>query len=106
MNDKCMMCGGELGCDGAYCGSCAEEEPNFNTIKVRVSLSTPKDISEFVRLASMCSEDVVLRSGHYAVNAKSLMGVYSLNLSKPVMVEFYGSIPNDIKDGIKKYMLR
>lgn len=106
MSDKCMMCGGELRCDGTYCGGCAEEEPNFNTIKVRVSLSTPKDISEFVRLASVCSEDVVLRSGHYAVNAKSLMGVYSLNLSKPVMAEFYGSIPTDIKNGIKNFMLR
>lgn len=106
MSDRCMMCGGEVGWDGTYCGCCAEEEPNFDTIKVRVSLSTPKDISEFVRLASMCSEDVVLRSGHYVVNAKSLMGVYSLNLSKPVMAEFYGSIPNDIKDGIKKFMLR
>lgn len=106
MSGKCMTCGRELGYDGMCCDRCVEEEPNFETIKVRVSLSTPKDISEFVRLVSRCSEDVVLRSGHYAVNAKSLMGVYSLNLSKPVMAEFYGSIPNDIKDGIKNFMLR
>lgn len=106
MSGRCIMCGRELGYDGTHCECCVEEEPSLETIKVKVTLSTPKDISSFAKLAGRCCGDVVLRSGHYAVDAKSLMGIYSLDLSKPIFAEFYGNIPNDIKDDIKKFMLR
>lgn len=44
MSGRCIMCGRELGYDGTHCERCVEEEPNLETIKVKVTLSTPKDI--------------------------------------------------------------
>ena len=60
---------------------------------------------DFVNLALKCRDDVVVKSGHFAINAKSLMGLYSLNLSNPLKVEFYGGIPYDVKEGMKKFII-
>lgn len=84
----------------------AETEPNFDIVRVRVSLKRPKDIAAFAYLVAKCKDDVVVKSGRYAVNAKSLMGLYSLDLTKPVTVEFYGDIPKEAKDGLKKFILK
>lgn len=40
----------------------------------------------FVSNAMMQPFDIELKSGKYTVNAKSIMGVFSLDLTKPVMV--------------------
>lgn len=106
MSGRCIICGRELGYDGMCCDRCMEDEPSLETTKGKVTLNTPKDISSFAKLAGRCCGDVVLRSGHYAVDAKSLMGIYSLDLSKPVTVEFYGGIPKEVKDGLKKFILK
>ncbi len=50
----------------------------------KILLNTVTDVKEFVSLVSGCNYEVGLVSGRYSVNAKSLMGVFSLDLSKPV----------------------
>ena len=87
------------------CPICESEEPNFNTIKIKISLNKISDIAEFVKLASLCKDDVVVKSGNFAVNAKSMMGVLSLDLSKPLIAEFYGAIPYKVREEIKKFIV-
>lgn len=50
----------------------------------KILLNTVTDVKKFVSLVSGCNYEVGLVSGRYSVNAKSLMGVFSLDLSKPV----------------------
>lgn len=50
----------------------------------KILLNTVTDVKDFVNLVSGCTYEVGLVSGRYSVNAKSLMGVFSLDLSKPV----------------------
>ena len=50
----------------------------------KVMLNTAADVTEFNRLVSECAHDIGLSSGRYLVNAKSIMGIFSLDLSKPV----------------------
>ena len=83
----------------------ANIEPSFSTTKVLISLNKITDIATFVDLASKCKDDVVVKSGNFAVNAKSLMGLYSLDLSKPVMAEFYGNVPCEVAEEIKKFIV-
>ena len=87
------------------CCKCENEEPSFNTTKITVSLNKIRDITKFINLASKCQGDVVLKSGQFAVDAKSIMGILSLDLSKPLNVEFYGDIPYAVKEGMKKFIV-
>lgn len=50
----------------------------------KVMLNTAADVTEFVRLVSGCAHEIGLANGRYLVNAKSIMGIFSLDLSKPV----------------------
>ena len=56
-------------------------------------------------LANGCAFDVDLVSGRYAVDAKSIMGIFSLNLDKPVklVVHSDGSAAEDFVDAVKKF---
>lgn len=53
---------------------------------VEIRINTINDIRNFVDLASRCSFDVDLASARYTVNGKSIMGVASLDKSKPLSV--------------------
>ena len=57
----------------------------------RIALKTIADVNEFCNVMTGLERFVVsaeVRSGTYIVDAKSLMGIFSLNLSKPVEVWF------------------
>jgi hypothetical protein len=105
MEDRCVMCGAYVPKRTKVCINCDNGEPSFNTIKITILLDKITDVKEFVNLALKCRDDVVVKSGHFAVNAKSIMGLFSLDLSKPLWVEFYGSIPYEVREGMKKFIV-
>lgn len=51
-----------------------------------IMLKSFEDVKKFVDIASSKSYDIELMSGKYIVNAKSIMGVFSLDLTKPLVV--------------------
>lgn len=55
----------------------------------KVLLDTVDKVKEFVRYASKFMKDVQLMSGRYIVDAKSILGCMSLDLSKPVIVNIH-----------------
>ena len=57
-------------------------------------LHSVKDVKQFVTSASLCPVDIDVVSGRYTVDAKSILGLCSLDLDKPVLVRVYGS-PED-----------
>ena len=56
-----------------------------------VSLSSIEDVRQFVNAATCCPCEVDVLSGRYVIDAKSIMGLFSLELSHPVKVEVHGS---------------
>ena len=64
-------------------------------MKMRVKLSTPEDIRRFVEIASRYKQDMELVLGRYIVDAKSILGILSLDLSKPLDL-----IVSDYVDGL------
>lgn len=54
--------------------------------KYRVSLNTMDKIKGFIYVTSKLDCDVNLVSGRYVVDGKSIMGIFSLDLSKPIEV--------------------
>ena len=105
MEDSCVMCGKYVPEGSMVCINCQNRDTGFDTNKITVLLDKITDISDFVNLASKCADDVVVKSGHYAVSAKSIMALFSLDLSKPLKVEFYGNIPYEVKEEIKKFII-
>lgn len=53
-------------------------------IKTMVSIQTISDVKDFVGITENFKCNASLESGRYAVDAKSIMGVFSLDLSKPI----------------------
>jgi phosphotransferase system HPr-like phosphotransfer protein len=46
-------------------------------------------VKDFVNIVNKYDFDVDLTSGRYIVDAKSIMGIFSLDLSKPIKVEVH-----------------
>ena len=56
-----------------------------------VYLSSINSVKQFTNAACRCADcEIDVASGRYIVDAKSIMGLFSLDLSKPVHVEYHG----------------
>lgn len=47
-----------------------------------------KDVQELARQASLVMGDVIVRRGHFAIDCRSLMGLFSIDLTQGVTVEY------------------
>lgn len=52
-----------------------------------LTLSSVNDVKHFVDAASACPCDVDVIAGRYLVNGKSIMGLFSIDLSQSVEVD-------------------
>ena len=103
--DRCVICGKSIPEGRMVCLDCEKVEPSFDTIKIKISLNKIVDVKEFVTLVSKCSDDVTISVGRFAVDAKSIMGIFSIDLTQPLTVEFYGDIPYEVREGIRKFII-
>ena len=55
--------------------------------KTTVNLQAINDVKDFVNIVMKYDFDIDLVSGRYAVDAKSIMGIFSLDLSKPIELD-------------------
>ena len=51
---------------------------------IKVNLDSVNKVKEFVEITGKFPEDLDLAYGKYVIDAKSLMGIFSLDLSKPL----------------------
>ena len=58
---------------------------------VMLRLNGAEDIQRFVSAVASYENDIDLRKGRYVVDGKSLMGIFSLDLSTPVEAIIYGT---------------
>ena len=56
---------------------------------VTISLQAINDVKEFVNIVMRFDFDVDLVSGRYHIDGKSIMGIFSLDLSKPIKMEIH-----------------
>ncbi len=71
---------------------------------MEIELLTANDVKEFVRAAMLCPYQIDVCRGRYVVNGKSIMGLFSLNLSETlsVMIPMTAS-KNYVKSAFKKW---
>lgn len=72
----------------------------MNVVKIR--LSSVNDVKEFVSAMSFCSCELDIEADRYIIDAKSIMGIFSLDLSKPLMLKINSTDENEISDVLGK----
>ena len=55
-------------------------------VKLTVNIVSMQDADKFNKLCSKFDCDMDLQSGKYYVDAKSIIGIFSLDLSKPLVL--------------------
>lgn len=71
---------------------------------IKIQLNFIKDINTFVNACStLFEEEIYVKQGKQIINAKSLLGMYSLNWSEPVEVEII-TTNKEISDKFYKYV--
>ena len=68
-----------------------------------ISLEMAQRVKEFVAATQNCDCEILLKSGKYVVDAKSILGIFSLDLSKPLTVEIYGDNCEDVIAKLSKF---
>lgn len=71
---------------------------------VTISLTQVSQVQDFVNLVSQFPFDVDMVSGRYTVNAKSMLGIYSLDLSRPLQVLIYSDDCEEFKEKLSEFM--
>ena len=71
--------------------------------EVQILLKSIADVKKFVQTITMFDGDFELISGKYIVDAKSILGLFSVDLSKPVILRIEGddSKLNEVLEAIK-----
>ena len=73
---------------------------------VLISLNSIDKVKSFVNEISKFSNDFDLVSGRYVIDAKSIMGIFSLDLSKPISLNIHADENiNAILEAIKPYVI-
>lgn len=56
---------------------------------IQISLNSIEKVKQFVNLINAYDCDFDLSSGRYIIDAKSIMGIFSLDLGKPLRLDIY-----------------
>lgn len=73
--------------------------------KAKINLNSITAVKEFVGIVMLYDFDVDLVSGKYVVDAKSIMGIFSLDLSNNIQLVAHTEDPGDFFDRISKFIV-
>ena len=73
---------------------------------VQISLNSIDKVKSFVNSITQFDFDCDLISGRYVIDAKSIMGIFSLDLSKPIELAIHSEANlEEIMEVIKPYLV-
>ena len=75
----------------------------MKTVKIR--LSSIEAVRDFVEIVRKYDSEVDLSSGRYVVDAKSIMGIFSLDLLSPITLTGYGDDFDKLCEELKDYIV-
>ena len=69
-----------------------------------IMLDTINDVKEFVGIVSRCEYEVDLFSDRYTIDAKSIMGIFRLDLSKPIQMNVHADECDSFLNEISRFL--
>lgn len=73
---------------------------------VEIRLATIADVQEFVSIVARSPLDIDLLSGRYVVDAKSIMGIFSLDLLKPITLQVHGGDTDELFADLDRFIVK
>lgn len=70
-----------------------------------VQISSIGDVKNFVNIVGKYDFDIDLISDRYVVDAKSIMGIFSLDLTKPIKVQLHSEDTQAIEAELAPYIV-
>ena len=70
----------------------------MKTVTIPLTMMTD-NVKNFVSLVNRYPYDMDLRSGRYVVDAKSILGIFSIDLSRPITMSIYSADCDDLLRG-------
>ena len=68
-----------------------------------IFFKTIVDVKNFVNIVNKYDFDIDLESGRYLIDAKSIMGIFSLNLAKPIKVYIHSDNTDTIEKELEQF---
>ena len=75
----------------------------MKTVQIRLSLV--ENVNKFVNIVGRYPFDMDLRAGRHVVDAKSILGIFSLALSRPITLEIYSEDCQALLDEIQPFVI-
>ena len=72
---------------------------------VNIKLNLMTDGAKFVQIVGTYPYDMDLRSGRHVVDAKSILGIFSLDLSRPIALEVYTDSCDELERDIAQFKI-
>ena len=73
--------------------------------EIKIKLTNVQDIREFVNQVILADYDVDLIQGRYVIDAKSIMGIFSLDLLSPITLVAHTDNAESLLSGIEKFIV-
>lgn len=75
--------------------------------EIEISLDSIDRVKNFVSITTKFDAEIDLVSGRYIIDAKSIMGIFSLDLSKPIELNIHAGEPDmdNILSSLKDYLV-
>ena len=77
----------------------------MKTVTIRLTMMTDH-VKNFVSLVNRYPYDMDLRSGRYVVDAKSILGIFSIDLSKPIRMTIYSDECDNLLRELDDYIVK
>mgnify|MGYP002675667403 FL=1 len=71
-----------------------------------IRLKTLEDVRNFVNIVTRYDIDIDLSSGRYIVDAKSIMGIFSLDLLSPIKLSAHTDDASKLFEELKDYIVK
>lgn len=72
---------------------------------VKIRLTMTDHVKNFVSLVNRYPYEMDLRSGRYVVDAKSILGIFSIDLSRPIQLDIYSDDCDDLIQALEGYIV-
>ena len=70
---------------------------------IPLKLTQAEEVKAFVNTVNRYPYEMDLRAGRHVVDAKSILGIFSLDLSKPIMLDVYLDDCEDLVADIQQF---
>ena len=81
-----------------------KKEKNMKTCQIK--LTSIQDVREFMEVVTRCDFEIDLCSGRYVVDAKSIMGIFSLDLMSAITLTAHTDNSDKLFSELNKFIVK